>query len=115
MSKHMSPMNDADPTVPDLAELREAAARHAQEARRRSEAAAARQSQLAQARAGLGRGAHDVSRVAPRAPRSKPWPGLPRRMGAVPRYTSRLRAFTSAPRSWPRSMGTVIGPPATGR
>jgi hypothetical protein len=63
MSKDMSAMNEADPSVRDLAEMRRAAARHAEAARRRSEAAAVRQSQLAQARADVGRGTHDVSRA----------------------------------------------------
>ena len=60
MSKDMSAMNEADPSDRDLTEMREAAARHAEEARRRSEAAAVRQRQLAGGRAGLGRDSHDV-------------------------------------------------------
>ena len=54
-------MNEADPSVRDLGEVREVAARHAEEARRRGDAAAARQHELAQARAR--HGTHDVSRA----------------------------------------------------
>jgi len=63
MSKDMSAMSEAGPSVRDLEELREAVARLAQDARTRGEAAAARERQLAQARADVGRGKHDLGRA----------------------------------------------------
>ena len=61
MSDDMHVMNGARPSVRELEERRRVAARHAEDARKRSKAAAIRQSQLAQARADLKLGKHDVT------------------------------------------------------
>jgi hypothetical protein len=63
MRKDISPMSTSDPSVHDLKEILEAVARLSKEARSRGKAAAARERQLAQLRADIGGGNHDVARA----------------------------------------------------
>jgi len=67
VSQDTSVMTEADPSDRDLRDLREAAARRAEEARRRSETAAIRRTELAQALAGNEYGKEEAVERAGRA------------------------------------------------